>query len=41
MTKVEIHITAGQESVGRPWIWQLSREFGVKVNIVRANIDSD
>lgn len=41
MTKVEIHITAGQESVSRPWIWQLSREFGVKVNILRANIDSD
>jgi L-aspartate semialdehyde sulfurtransferase ferredoxin len=41
LTKVEINITAGKESVGEPWIWKLSREFPVKVTIKKANIDSD
>ena len=41
MTQVDLNITAGQEQVGQPWIWQLSREFNVRVNLRKANIDSD
>ena len=41
MTTVDVNITAGKEHVGQPWLWKLSREFGVKVNIVKASIDTD
>lgn len=41
MNTVDINITAGREQVQQPWIWQLSREFNVKVNIRQANIDLD
>lgn len=41
MATVDINVTAGLEQVQEPWIWQLSREFNVKVNIRQANIDRD
>lgn len=41
MKTVEINITAGREHVKEAWLWRLAREFGVKVNIKKANIDSD
>ncbi len=41
MTRVDINLTAGKETVAEPWIWKLSREFSVKVTIKKANIDSD
>lgn len=41
MERVELSITAGKEAVGKPWIWQLSREFNMKVNILKANVDTD
>ena len=41
MAQVEVNIAAGREQVGEPWIWRLSREFNVKVNIRKANVDSD
>ncbi len=41
MTTVEINITAGKETVGEPWIWKLSREFNVKVTLMKANVDTD
>lgn len=41
MTKVDINITAGKDLVGEAWIWRLCREFNVKVNIKKANIDTD
>lgn len=41
MTQVDINLTAGRETVGEPWIWKLSRDFGVKVTIKKANIDTD
>lgn len=41
MTTVDINITAGRDAVGEPWLWRLSREFNVKVNIKKANVDSD
>ena len=41
IAKVLLTIVATQDTVGQPWMWKLAREFGVKVNIVKANIDSD
>ncbi len=41
MTQVDINITAGRDQVREPWIWRLSREFNVKVNVKKANIDTD
>lgn len=41
MTTVDINITAGRDHVSEPWVWRLSRDFGVRVNIKKANIDSD
>ncbi len=41
MTRVDINVAAGKDQVQEPWIWRLSHEFNVKVNIRKANIDSD
>jgi ABC-type methionine transport system ATPase subunit len=41
MTHVDINVTAGREQVQEPWIWRLARDFNVKVNVRKANIDSD
>lgn len=41
MAEVDINLTARQETIGEPWIWRLSREFDVRVIIVKANIDAD
>ena len=41
MPQVDVNISAGREQVGEPWMWRLSREFNVKVNIRRANVDAD
>lgn len=41
MTTVDINVTAGREQVGEPLVWQLIRDFNVKVNIKQANIDRD
>ena len=41
MEVVDITITARAEAVNKPWLWQLGRDFKVKYNIVKANIDSD
>lgn len=41
MATVDINVTAGKEQVQQPWVWQLSREFNVKVNIRQANVDQD
>ena len=41
MSQVDINITAGRDQVREPWIWRLSREFNVKVNVKKANIDTD
>ncbi|MGV3614265.1 MAG: NIL domain-containing protein [Fimbriimonas sp.] len=41
MTTVDINVTAGKAQVQEPWIWQLSRQFQVKVNIKQANVDRD
>lgn len=41
MTQVDLNVTAGRDQVGEAWLWRLSREFNVKVNVRRANIDLD
>lgn len=41
VTKVELTLIAGKETVGEPWIWRLSRDFNARVSIVKANIDRD
>lgn len=41
MDKVTINITAGKEQVGEAWIWRLSRDFNLKVNLLKANVDED
>jgi L-aspartate semialdehyde sulfurtransferase ferredoxin len=41
MTRVAINLTAGKDHVGQPWIWRVAREFNVKVNVMKANIDED
>jgi len=41
MAQVEVNISAGKEQVGEPWIWRLSRDFNVRVNIRKANVDTD
>jgi ABC-type methionine transport system ATPase subunit len=41
VTKVELTLVGGKEHVDVPWIWRLCREFSVKVNIKKANVDAD
>lgn len=41
VAKVEVTLVATKETAGQPWMWKLSREFNVKVNILKANVDSD
>lgn len=41
MANVDITITAGSDHVSEPYLWRLSREFNVKVNIRKATIDTD
>jgi ABC-type methionine transport system ATPase subunit len=41
MAHVDINVTAGREQVQEPWIWRLSRDFNVRVNLKKANIDGD
>jgi hypothetical protein len=41
MTQVDLQVTAGPEQVAETWLWRLSREFNVKMNVRRANIDVD
>jgi ABC-type methionine transport system ATPase subunit len=41
MTTVDINLTARGEQAGQPWLWKLARDFDVKVNILKANVDTD
>ncbi len=41
MAQVDINLTARDEQAHQPWIWRLCREFDVKVQIVKANVDTD
>lgn len=41
MTHVDINVSATKAQVQEPWIWKLSRDFNVRVNIRKANVDAD
>lgn len=41
MERVDLNITAGKETVSEAWLWRLAKDFAVKVNIRKANIDID
>ncbi|MFY9233767.1 MAG: NIL domain-containing protein [Fimbriimonadaceae bacterium] len=41
MDRVDLNITAGKDAVAEPWIWRIARDFNVRVNIKKANIDTD
>ena len=41
MAEVDINLTARGPQVGEPWIWRLCREFDCKVNVTKANVDTD
>lgn len=41
MTSVMVHVSGGSSSANEPWLWQIGRDFNVKVNIIRANVDTD
>lgn len=40
-TRVDITLTAQRAQMGEPFIWRLCRDFNVKVQIRKANIDED
>ncbi len=40
MTSVEVNITARDKQVEEPWIWRLSRDFELKVTILKASVDA-
>lgn len=41
MACVDVTLVAGKEAVDKPWLWRLSRNFNVQVNIKKANVDTD
>lgn len=41
MAEVDIMLTARAEQVKEPWLWRLSRDFDLKVNVVKASIDEE
>lgn len=41
MTTIDVNLTARDAQVGEPWIWRLSKDFDIKVTLVKANIESD
>ncbi len=41
MTSVLVNVSGGSDAAKEPWIWRLCKEFNVKVNLVRANVDTD
>lgn len=41
MSKVELVLVARKETVGEPWLWRLSKEFDIRVNVLKASIDPD
>jgi len=42
MEVVDVTLTARQEAVTRPWLWQLGRDFtNLKFNLVKANVDTE
>ncbi|MBI1333961.1 MAG: FeS-binding protein [Armatimonadetes bacterium] len=41
MTSVLVNVSGGSDAAKEPWIWRICKDFNVKVNIVKANVDTD
>ena len=41
MERIIMNLSAQKEQVREPWIWRLSRDFNLKVTIIKANVDED
>lgn len=41
MAIVDINLTAKGDSVSEPYVWRICQDFNVKVNIVKASVDTD
>lgn len=41
MAKVELELIARKEAAGQPWLWRLSRDYEIQVNVIKAAIDPD
>lgn len=41
MREVLVNLTANRDQVSEPILWRLGREFNVRVNLVKANVDTD
>lgn len=41
MQSVTLDVVAGRQNVGEPWLYRLGQDFGVIVNVRRANIDEE
>lgn len=41
MAKVDVTLIASGSVVQEPWLWRLSREFSVELNIKKASVDAD
>lgn len=41
MERIVVNIAAQKEQTKEPWIWRLSRDFNLRVNILKANVDED
>ncbi len=41
MERIELSLTARKEQAAEPWIWRLSRDFNLKVIILKAQVDAD
>ncbi|CAN5408081.1 hypothetical protein BH11ARM2_BH11ARM2_33170 [soil metagenome] len=41
METVDVNISGGRDQVKEPNVWRLIKEFNVRVNIKKANVDED
>lgn len=41
LERIVVNIAAQKEQTKEPWIWRLSRDFNLRVNILKANVDED
>jgi len=41
LERIVVNIAAQKEQTQEPWIWRLSRDFNLRVNILKANVDED
>ncbi len=41
MAKVDLTIIASGPLVEEPWLWRLSRDYDMTVNVLKASVDAD